>query len=55
MDIWLSAFNLSAENYRRYLTEIKKSNLPPDIQGELIDLLDTAMQQDQQLRDIGWL
>ena len=53
MDITM--LNFSNEQLDLYLVEIKKSNLPKEIQWELTDLINTAREQIQQAREIGWL
>lgn len=55
MDFFLSIVQLSEKDHRRYMDEIRKSNLPKDIQCELIDLLNTALQQTKQARSQGWI
>jgi len=51
----LSIVNLEQESYQQYLTAIKESDLSKIIQGELIDLLNTALEQTKQAKNMGWL
>jgi hypothetical protein len=51
----LTLLNFSDEQLELYLSEIKKSNLPKEVQWELADLLNTAQEQINEARDIGWL
>lgn len=53
MDIWL--INLSQANHKRYIQAIMNSDLPRDIKFELEDLLNTALLQADEAREVGWL
>jgi hypothetical protein len=55
MDILLSLLNLSEEKYEYYLQEIKKSNLPKEVQWDLNGFLQTALEQTKQAKEMGWL
>jgi hypothetical protein len=55
MDIELTMLNFSQDQLKHYLLEIKKSNLPKEVQSELTDLLETASIQIKQARAMGWL
>ncbi len=55
MDIVLTMLNFSEEQLKFYLEEIKKSNLPKEVQWELADLLKTADEQIKQAKAMGWL
>lgn len=55
MDIQLTLLNFSDEDLKLYLSEIKKSNLPKEVQWELTDLLNTAQVQIKEAREMGWL
>jgi hypothetical protein len=55
MDIELTMLNFSEDQLKFYLVEIKKSNLPKEVQWELTDLLETANQQIKQANAMGWL
>jgi phospholipase C len=55
MDITLTMLNFSEDQLKNYLVEIKKSNLPKEVQWELADLLETANEQIGQAKAIGWL
>lgn len=55
MDIQLTLLNFTDDDLQKYLSEIKKSNLPKEIQWELTDLLTTAQTQINEARDMGWL
>ena len=55
MDIMLPIVNLEQESYKHYVAALKESNLPKLIQGELIDLLKTALEQTKQAENMGWL
>ena len=46
---------LSARGLGHEIIEIKKSNLPKEIQWDLTDLLTTAQIQINEARDMGWL
>jgi hypothetical protein len=53
MDIWL--INLSRANHKRYIEAIMSSDLEREIKFDLRDLLDTALLQADEAREIGWL
>jgi hypothetical protein len=55
MNIELTLLNFSEDQLKFYLNEIKKSNLPKEVQWELTDLLQTANIQIQQAKKMGWL
>jgi hypothetical protein len=55
VDFQLTLLNFTNEDLQRYFSEIKKSNLPKEIQWELTDLLTTAQTQINEARDMGWL
>lgn len=55
MDFFLAIVKLSEKDHRLYIDEIKKSNLPKEVQFEIIDLLDTALQQTKQAKSQGWI
>jgi hypothetical protein len=55
MNIELTLLNFSEDQLKFYLDEIKKSNLPKEVQWELTDLLQTANIQIQQAKKMGWL
>lgn len=55
MDIILTMLNFSNKQLDLYLAEIKKSNLPKEVQWELTDLINTAREQIHQAREIGWM
>lgn len=55
MDIMLSLINLTDDEYKNHLNEIKKSNLPKKTQWDLIDLLQTILEQTRQAKNMGWL
>lgn len=55
MDILLSIVQLSKKEFTDYVAKIKASNLDKMTQGELINLLETALQQTQQAKNMGWL
>lgn len=55
MDIMLTMLNFSDEQIAQYLSEIKKSNMPKEVQWELTDLLNTAREQIHQATKMGWL
>ncbi len=55
MDIVLTMLNFSEEQLKLYLLEIKKSNLPKEVQWELTDLLETANVQIKEAKAMGWL
>jgi hypothetical protein len=55
MDFALTLLNFSEDQLKNYLVEIKKSNLPKEVQWELADLLNTANEQIKQAQGMGWL
>lgn len=55
MDFQLTLLNFTDDDLQLYLSEIKKSNLPKEIQWDLTDLLATAQIQINEARDMGWL
>lgn len=55
MDISLTLLNFSEDQLKTYVTEIKKSNLPKEVQWELTDLLQTANTQIKEAKAMGWL
>ena len=55
MDMMVSLVILSDEKFDDYIKEIKKSNLPKEIQWDLRDLLQTAVEQTKQAKNMGWL
>ena len=55
MDIMLPIVNLDKEGYDTYVSAMKASNLPGSIQCDLIDLLNTALEQTKQAENMGWL
>lgn len=55
MDIMLPIVTLEQKSYKQYVMALKESNLSKIIQGELIDLLQTALEQTQQAKNMGWI
>lgn len=55
MDFQLTLLNFTDDDLKLYLHEIKKSNLPKEVQWKLADLLSTAQIQINEARDMGWL
>lgn len=55
MNFQLTLLNFTDDDLQLYLREIKKSNLPKEVQWELTDLLTTAQTQINEARDMGWL
>ena len=51
----LTLLNFADDDLKRYVDEIKKSNMPKEVRWELVDLLDTAQIQINEARDMGWL
>lgn len=51
----LTMLNFSEDQLKFYLHEIKKSNLPKEVQWELADLLETADVQIKEAKKMGWL
>jgi len=47
--------NLDQEGYDNCVSVIKASNLSGPMQYELIDLLDTVLEQTKQAESMGWL
>lgn len=55
MDIMLSLVDLTDTQHQNYVNEIKKSNLPKKTQWDLIDLLQTVLEQTNQAKGLAWL
>lgn len=55
MDIMLEFVNRSDTALAEYIDHIKQSNMPKNVQWDIIDVLETVMRQCQQAKDIGWL
>lgn len=55
MDIEIYIVKLTHAKFDEYVSQIKASNLPKPIQIGLIDLLETALAQTQQAKNMGWL
>lgn len=55
MNIELTMLNFSEYQLKYYIHEIKISNLPKEVQWELVDLLTTVDKQIKQAQAIGWL
>ncbi len=55
MDITLSIVNRTPEELDKIIQEISKSNMPKPVQYDLMDVLQTIKEQNQQAKDMGWL
>lgn len=55
MDILLSIVQLEEDSYAAIVTALKNSNLPKKMQWDIIDILDTAVEQTKQAKNMGWL
>lgn len=55
MDIFISLVLLTPQQLKRYKQQFASSNLPKPFQYELFDLLETALEQTQQAKSMGWI
>ena len=55
MDFMLPIVDLDQEHFETYVAALKTSNLPNMIRGELVDLLETALDQTNRAKEMGWL
>ena len=55
MNFQLTLLNFSDDQLQLYISELKKSNLPKEVEWEITDLLETAKIQIDEARGIGWL
>lgn len=55
MDILLSIVRLEKERYEEITEAIKDSNLSTEIRWKIYDILDIALEQTKQAKNMGWL
>jgi hypothetical protein len=55
MDILLSIVQLEENSYEEIVVALKNSNLPKKVQWDIVDILDTAVEQTKQAKNMGWL
>ena len=55
MDILLSIVQLDESRYEELLPLLKESNLEKDVKWEIISILETAVEQTKQAKNMGWL
>ena len=55
MDFTISIVKVSEEDYQRYATAIRNSDLDREIKFELMDLLQTARTQTEEVTSMGWI
>lgn len=54
-DVLIPFHNITDEQIQHYIGAIKASDLPKPLQWEIIDVLETAIQQTHVARRVGWL
>jgi len=55
MDILLAIVQLEETRYHELLPILKDSNLDDKVKWEIIDILETAVEQTKQAKNMGWL
>lgn len=55
MDILLSIVQLDESRYKELLPLLNDSNLEKEVKWELISILETAVEQTKQAKNMGWL
>ena len=55
MDILLAIVQLEKSRYKELVGILNESDLSKEVKWEIIDILDTAAQQTEQAKSMGWL
>jgi hypothetical protein len=55
MDILLSIVQLEEDQRKEIVEALKNSNLEKEIRWKIIDILDIAVEQTKQAKNMGWL
>ena len=55
MDILLSIVQLDESRYKELLPLLNDSNLEKEVKWEIISILETAVEQTKQAKNMGWL
>ncbi len=55
VDIQLTVLSCSHAEVERYIEAIEDSDICPDMQSLIIDLLEKAHKQISEMQDMGWL